>query len=69
MFVNNSDERFQLGADVGVGAGPLGWSLEAGVGSVDGELLPIYTYLLSKGLYAGITLDRKVMMTRHRVNE
>ena len=69
MFVNNNDGSFQLGADIGVAAGPLGRSFEADVGAVDGDLAPIYTYSLSKGFYAGISLDGKVIITRHGVNE
>ena len=69
MFVNNNDGSFQLGADIGVAVGPLGRSLEADVANIEGDLTPIYTYSLSKGFYAGISLDGKVIMTRHRVNE
>lgn len=69
MFVNNHDGSFQLGADIGVAVGPLGRAFEADVGSIEGDLTPIYTYSLSKGFYAGISLDGKVIMTRHRVNE
>jgi lipid-binding SYLF domain-containing protein len=69
MFVNNNEGSFQLGADVGVAVGPLGRSFEADVGATGGNFAPIYTYSLSKGLYAGISLDGKVMVTRHRVNE
>lgn len=34
-----------------------------------GAVAPIYTYSLSKGLYAGISLDGKVIIKRDRVNE
>ncbi len=69
MFVNNEKGSFQLGADVGVAVGPLGRSVEADIGAIDGDLTPIYTYSLSKGFYAGISLDGKVIVTRHHVNE
>ena len=69
MFVNNDKGSFQLGADIGVAVGPLGRSLEADVGAIDGDLTPIYTYSLSKGFYAGASLDGKVIVTRHNVNE
>jgi len=69
MFVNNNDGSFTLGADIGVAVGPLGRSFEADIGKIDGDLTPIYTYSLSKGFYAGISLDGKVMVTRHRINE
>eukprot|EP00565_Helicotheca_tamesis_P008192 CAMPEP_0185735864 /NCGR_PEP_ID=MMETSP1171-20130828/26303_1 /TAXON_ID=374046 /ORGANISM="Helicotheca tamensis, Strain CCMP826" /LENGTH=574 /DNA_ID=CAMNT_0028406299 /DNA_START=184 /DNA_END=1908 /DNA_ORIENTATION=- len=72
----SSDEgSFQLGADVGVSVGPLGRSVEADVGAASKggsggvAMAPIYTYSLSKGLYAGASLDGKVIVSRHRVNE
>jgi hypothetical protein len=67
MFSNNGS--VQLGADVGVAVGPVGRALEADFGAAPGNIAPIYTYSLSKGLYAGISLDGKVIVTRHRVNE
>jgi SH3 domain-containing YSC84-like protein 1 len=67
MFNNNGN--VQLGADVGVAIGPLGRALEADFGAAPGSFAPIYTYSLSKGLYAGISLDGKVIVTRNRVNE
>jgi lipid-binding SYLF domain-containing protein len=76
-IMSNNEGSFQLGADIGVAVGPLGRSLEADIGAASGTgsdssgiaLAPIYTYSLSKGLYAGISLDGKVIVTRHRVNE
>jgi len=59
----------QLGADVGVALGPLGRSLEADFGAAPGNVAPIYTYSMSKGFYAGVSLDGKVIFTRNRVNE
>jgi lipid-binding SYLF domain-containing protein len=67
LFSNNGS--VQLGADVGVALGPLGRSLEADFGAAAGSVAPIYTYSLSKGFYAGVSLDGKVIFTRHRVNE
>lgn len=61
--------NIQLGADIGVAVGPLGRALEADLGAAPGKLAPVYTYSLSKGLYAGISLDGKVIVTRNRVNE
>jgi lipid-binding SYLF domain-containing protein len=65
----SSNGSLQLGADVGVALGPLGRAFEADIGAAPGTLAPIYTYSLSKGLYAGISLDGKVIVTRNRVNE
>jgi SH3 domain-containing YSC84-like protein 1 len=67
LFSNSGS--VQLGADVGVAVGPLGRALEADFGAAPGSVAPIYTYSLSKGLYAGISLDGKVVVTRDRVNE
>mmetsp|Transcript_13001 Transcript_13001/g.22082 ORF Transcript_13001/g.22082 Transcript_13001/m.22082 type:complete len:496 (-) Transcript_13001:977-2464(-) len=63
------DGSINLGADVGVALGPLGRALEGNVGAAVGTVAPIYTYSLSKGLYAGVSLDGKVIVTRHNVNE
>jgi lipid-binding SYLF domain-containing protein len=59
----------QLGADIGIAVGPVGRALEADIGAAPGTVAPIYTYSLSKGLYAGISLDGKVISVRDRVNE
>jgi lipid-binding SYLF domain-containing protein len=67
MFSNKGS--VQLGADLGVAVGPLGRAVEANLGASAGKVAPIYTYSLSKGLYAGVSLDGKVIMTRHSVNE
>mmetsp|Transcript_3978 Transcript_3978/g.10103 ORF Transcript_3978/g.10103 Transcript_3978/m.10103 type:complete len:566 (-) Transcript_3978:1011-2708(-) len=67
MFSNNGS--VQLGADVGVAVGPLGRAVEGNLGAAAGKVAPIYTYSLSKGLYAGVSLDGKFIATRHQVNE
>jgi hypothetical protein len=67
MFNNNGN--LQLGADIGVAVGPVGRALEADFATAPGSFAPIYTYSMSKGLYAGISLDGKVIITRPRVNE
>lgn len=74
----------QLGADIGVAVGPVGRTVEGDWAIGDGGLAtssseggshvphvtaPIYTYSMSKGLYAGISLDGKVIVTRAGVNE
>mmetsp|Transcript_8078 Transcript_8078/g.12496 ORF Transcript_8078/g.12496 Transcript_8078/m.12496 type:complete len:529 (-) Transcript_8078:73-1659(-) len=58
-----------LGADLGVSVGPLGRTLEADLSLGQSGPAPIYTYSLSKGLYAGISLDGKVIGVRHWINE
>lgn len=62
MFSNT--ENFQLGLDIGVAIGPLGRALEADVGAAPGKFAQIYAYSLSKGLYAGISLDGKIIKVR-----
>lgn len=58
--------RIKLGADVGVAAGPVGAGAEAGVtlGSVD-----VIVYSLSKGAYAGISLEGSVIEPREDYNK
>jgi lipid-binding SYLF domain-containing protein len=63
------DGSVQMGADVGIAVGPLGRSVEADFGASPGKVASIYTYSMSKGLYAGVSLDGKVIVTRDRVNE
>lgn len=67
MFSDNGS--IQLGADIGVAVGPVGRAVEADFGASIGNVAPIYTYSLSKGFYAGVSLDGKVIVTRSRVNE
>ena len=81
LFSSEKGRSIQLGADIGVALGPLGRSAEADLGAsslsrtLDGtnrvgpSIAPIYTYSLSKGLYAGLSLDGRILMTRDRVNE
>lgn len=64
----SSDGSIQLGADVGVSIGPIGRGLEADVGVSSSSISSIYTYSLSKGLYAGISLDGKALFVRNDVN-
>jgi lipid-binding SYLF domain-containing protein len=65
----NDKGSIQLGADLGVALGPLGRSVEGNIGVTGKSISPIYTYSLSKGLYAGLSLDGKIISTRHTVNE
>jgi len=66
----SKDGSLNLGADIGVALGPLGRAVEGNVGAAAGTVgAPIYTYSLSKGLYAGVSLDGKMIVTRHKVNE
>ncbi|GMH65486.1 hypothetical protein TrRE_jg3514 [Triparma retinervis] len=74
-MLGSSTGSVNLGADVGVAVGPVGRNVEFDVGVTapsGGEepaAAPIYTYSLTKGLYAGASFDGKVIATRHDVNE
>ena len=84
LFASDDGRSIQLGVDVGVAVGPMGRSAEADIGATTTSnnrglagggsgsgiaMAPIYTYSLSKGLYAGISLDGRMVMARPRVNE
>ena len=69
-----------LGADIGIAVGPLGRAAEASLGAAPGggggpnqarpaTTAPIYTYSMSKGFFAGVSLDGKVIVSRPNVNE
>ncbi|KAL3776327.1 hypothetical protein HJC23_007488 [Cyclotella cryptica] len=70
---STQDATIQLGVDVGVAVGPVGRSAEADLAASRSNgtvaMAPIYTYSLSKGLYAGVSMDGRVVVTRPRVNE
>jgi lipid-binding SYLF domain-containing protein len=70
---STQDASIQLGVDVGVAVGPVGRSAEADLAASRANgfmaMAPIYTYSLSKGLYAGVSMEGKVVLTRPRVNE
>eukprot|EP00587_Corethron_hystrix_P002505 CAMPEP_0113331136 /NCGR_PEP_ID=MMETSP0010_2-20120614/22283_1 /TAXON_ID=216773 ORGANISM="Corethron hystrix, Strain 308" /NCGR_SAMPLE_ID=MMETSP0010_2 /ASSEMBLY_ACC=CAM_ASM_000155 /LENGTH=594 /DNA_ID=CAMNT_0000194293 /DNA_START=47 /DNA_END=1834 /DNA_ORIENTATION=+ /assembly_acc=CAM_ASM_000155 len=59
-----------LGADLGVALGPLGRHVEAAaVGEPRHKPAAVFSYSMSKGLYAGASLEGKIIATRHGVNE
>ena len=74
VIVLNTDKAVQafskggnvsLGADLSAAAGPVGRSVAA-------DVLPnaaIYTYSRSQGLFAGISLEGTVLVTRNEANE
>lgn len=80
LFASDNGRSIQLGADIGVAVGPLGRSAEADLGATGSSrnlegfgggvaMSPIYSYSLSKGLYAGVSMDGRMLVTRDRVNE
>ncbi|KAJ1458815.1 hypothetical protein M885DRAFT_436074 [Pelagophyceae sp. CCMP2097] len=58
-----------LGGQIGAVAGPVGLSREAGVAAQPKAMAPIYTYSISKGLFAGVSLEGSVINERSAVNE
>lgn len=61
--------QVNLGAELGIAAGPIGrvasGALEA---SASMDLAPCYSYSHSKGLFAGISLEGSVIMSRPDIN-
>ena len=55
----------KLGADVGVAAGPVGAGASAATANVSADIL---TFALSKGLYAGVSLEGAVVAVRNEWN-
>jgi len=54
-----------LGADMSAAAGPVGRDVEANVA----PKAAVYTYSLSKGLFAGVSLEGAVIVTEKEKNE
>ena len=60
-------DRFTLGADIGIAAGPVGRYAEAGADILmQGE---IYSYSRSKGIFAGVSLKGTVIMANKNANQ
>jgi len=57
--------NIKLGADLTAAAGPVGRDLQAGVMPV----AAVYTYSRSQGLFAGVSLEGTVIVTRDEENE
>ena len=55
----------KLGADISVAAGPVGRAVGAGVT----PLAAVYTYSRSQGLFAGVSLDGTVLVSRNDANK
>ena len=59
-------DKVTLGGDLSVAAGPVGRDAEAGT---DSSLkASIYSYSMSKGLFAGLSLEGAVVSTEHDTN-
>jgi len=60
--------QVSIGAGVDVAIGPLGRSGSAGASFGDGGLASAYSYSYSRGLFAGVSLDGLVILSRPDVN-
>jgi len=58
-----------LGAQLGAVAGPIGASREASVAAQPSAAAPVFTYSLSRGLFAGVSLEGSSINERNSVNE
>lgn len=58
-----------VGGQVGAVAGPVGVGREASVAAQPKAAAPIFTYSISKGLFAGVSLEGSVINERNAVNE
>jgi SH3 domain-containing YSC84-like protein 1 len=74
VMVLNTDEavkafahraNVKLGADISVAAGPVGRAAGAGVA----PLAAVYTYSRNQGLFAGVSLDGTVLVSRNDANK
>ena len=62
-----TDSKSKLGANVGLAAGPVGRETGA---ATDGSFhASIYSYSMSKGLFAGVNLDGTAVGASHKMNE
>ncbi len=55
----------KLGADASVALGPVGWGAEAATQNLSADIV---SYSLSKGLYAGLSLDGALVAVRDSLN-
>jgi lipid-binding SYLF domain-containing protein len=59
-------DKFKLGADVDIAAGPVGTKCRRCNGTSTSS--SIYSYSISKGLFAGLSLSGAMMTTDHDTN-
>ncbi|KAG0169432.1 hypothetical protein DFQ30_003648 [Apophysomyces sp. BC1015] len=58
-----------LGTNVSVAAGPIGRNAEASGSATFKHIAAIYSYSKTKGLFAGVSLEGSVILTRNDANE
>jgi lipid-binding SYLF domain-containing protein len=64
-----SPPQFALGAEVSIAVGPLGRSGAGAVNAGDGGMAASYAYSHSRGLFAGVSMEGSVIMSRPFVNK
>jgi len=57
-----------LGGNMSVAAGPIGRNAEAGGSASFKHIAPIYSYSKTRGLFAGVSLEGSVIVTRQDAN-
>tara|TARA_Y100001949_G_C15851760_1_gene270995 strand:- start:22 stop:717 length:696 start_codon:yes stop_codon:yes gene_type:complete len=77
IIVLNTDDAVQqfmksnqvtLGGEASISVGPLGRDMEVALGLTTRGVEPMYSYSKSKGLYAGLSVEGKVLMLREACN-
>lgn len=58
-----------LGAELAVAAGPLGYGISGETSLKSVKAAPIFSYVLSKGFYAGVEMVGQVFVDRFDENE
>jgi lipid-binding SYLF domain-containing protein len=61
--------QFAFGGEVSIAVGPLGRSGAGSVNAGDGGMAASYAYSHSRGLFAGVSMEGSVIMSRPFVNK
>lgn len=77
IIVLNTDDAVQqfmksnqvtLGGEASISVGPIGRDAEVSLGLTTRGVEPMYSYSKSKGLYAGLSVEGKILMLREACN-
>ena len=77
IIVLNTDDAVQqfmknnqvtLGGEASISVGPVGRDAEIAIGLTTRGIEPMYSYSKSKGLYAGLSIEGKILMIRESCN-
>jgi lipid-binding SYLF domain-containing protein len=58
-----------IGSDLGIAAGPLGAGISGEMGLKSAHKTPIFSYVQSRGFYAGLSLIGQAFLDRFDENE